>query len=197
VPLTIEATPGHASANSYGTVAEANAYFEARVPLDPVWPTSGEPAKAALIMATRVLDSLSVARRRLYRDGGGGPHDRPYYVTSRAWTGTVATATQALAWPRIGMFDRLGRAIADTVVPQDLKNAQFELAGQLLIGDRTLDNDISLQGITSVKAGSVAVTFRDLIARQVLPDAVLELLVPSWLTDEIITPATRATLHAL
>jgi len=201
VALTIEATPGHAAANSYGTLAEADLYFEARVPLATPWPTgTGEPKKAALIMATRVLDSFAVARKRLHRDKAGGPKGYPYYITSRAWTGTVATATQALAWGREGMFDRLGRAIpstGSTSIPQSLKEAQFELAGQLLIVDRTLDNDVSLQGITSVRAGSVAVTFKEMIERQVLPDAVMELLVPSWLTDEVITPALRASLSAM
>ena len=33
----IDATVGGTAANSYATHAEANAYFDQRVPLDPVW----------------------------------------------------------------------------------------------------------------------------------------------------------------
>lgn len=195
MPVTIVATAGASNANSYATHAEANAYFAARVALSPPWLESGDVAARALVMAARVLDSLSAGRRRLYpRDEYNG---QPYYKTTRAWTGAVATATQSMAWPRIGMYDRLGRAVAENVVPIELKEAQAELAGALLAADRTLDNDVALQGITSVKAGSVEVKFKELIARQVLPGSVVDLLVPSWLTDEVITPATRASFAAL
>lgn len=195
----IDATPGGALSNSYSSMAEANAYHEARLPLDPAWVPSGETEASLLIMATRVLDSMAVARKVLRFDGRGGPQGRPYYVTSRAWTGEVATATQALAWPRTGMTDRLGRTILSTVVPNELKEATAELAGQLKAGDRTLDLTAAVEGISEVKAGSVAVKFAsDLIAaRQVLPEAVVALLPPSWLTDEIVTPATEARFRAL
>lgn len=194
---TVIATPGAANANSYATLAEANAYFETRLTLDPAWVTTGATAEALLIMATRVLDSMAVARKVLRFDGRGGSKGRPYYVTSRAWTGAIVTATQALAWPRSGMYDRLGRAIATTVVPQELKEAQSELAGQLLAGDRTLDSAAALAGIREVKAGSVAVKFAEMIEHRVLPEAVMALLVPSWLTDEVYEPAAQVSFRAL
>lgn len=194
---TIVATAGAANANSYTTAAEADAYFDARLDLDPVWVPSGETEASLLIMATRVLDSMAVARKVLRLDRRGGPQGRPYYVTSRAWTGEVATSTQALAWPRTGMTDRLGRAIPSTVVPKELKEATAELAGQLKAGDRTLDNAAVLQGISEVKAGSVQVKFAEMIEHRVLPEAVVALLPPSWLTDEIVTPAVEARFRAL
>lgn len=79
-----------------------------------------------------------------------------------------------------------------SIVPQALKDAESEFAGQLLKGDRTLDNDVLLQGLTSVKAGSVALTFKDQFFKQTMPDAVLALFVPSWLTDETVEPALPA-----
>lgn len=184
MPVTIDPTVGGVNANSWAAVAEADAYFAARVPLSTPWVDMTDKT-ALLAMATRVLSAMSVARKTLRFDSNG----RPYYYTSRKWTGEIATVTQALAWPRIGMFDRLGRAIAENVNPQELKEAQIELAGQLGLSDRTLDNDVAVQGITSVKAGSVAVTFKENIQAQVLPDAVLNLIPPSWLTDEIISYA--------
>ncbi len=77
-------------------------------------------------------------------------------------------------------------------IPQALKDAESELAGQLLIADTTLDNAVLYGGITSVKAGSVAVSFKEAIQAHVLPDAVLNLMPPSWLTDELIEGALQA-----
>jgi hypothetical protein len=77
-------------------------------------------------------------------------------------------------------------------IPQALKDAESELAGQLIMADTTLDNAVSVAGITSVKAGSVAVTFKDDIAAHVLPDAVLNLMPPGWLTNELVEPALPA-----
>jgi hypothetical protein len=180
---TLVADVGAANANSYETLAEANVYFDARIPLKPVWIASGDAAIRQLLTATRVLDSLNVPQRVRYRDKDG----KIYYVVARQWTGLPATTTQALAWPRVGMLDRLGRAIPSNVIPQELKDAESELAGQLGKADRTLDNDVAVQGITSVKAGSVAVTFKDSgIETKVLPDAVLNLMPPSWFTEETV-----------
>jgi hypothetical protein len=78
------------------------------------------------------------------------------------------------------------------VFPSALMEATAELAGQLGITDRTLDNDVITQGITSVKAGSVAVTFKNEIIAQVIPDAVYNLMPQSWLTDELYELAEPA-----
>jgi len=183
----IIATPGAADANSYATLLEAAGYFTDRLPLVPPWSAVADQT-AALIMATRVLDLMSIARRtlRISKDG------TKYFYTSRSWTGAPATTTQALAWPRTGMYDLNGNLIASTVIPQMLKNAECELAGQLNAADTTLDNAIIVGGITSVKAGSVAVTFKEDIAAQVLPMTVMNLMPASWFSDEVITSAISA-----
>lgn len=189
---TLVATPGAANANSYETLAEANTYFDERLPLPTPWVASGDSAIRALIMATRVLDAMAVPHKTL-RKGC----DCNYIYVSRAWTGSPASATQRLAWPRIGMFDRNGNAIPSDVIPQELKDAESELAGQLLMADTTLDNSTAVGGITSVRAGSVAVTFKDNIEAHVLPDAVLNLMPQSWFTDELVEPAERAEFNVL
>lgn len=180
MPVTLIATPGDPAANSYVTVAEANAYFESRIPLVPPWDTTSDAASRALISATRVIDSLATGRRRLMRP----PNDEPYYVVGRQWTGSPATTTQVLAWPRIGMKNRNGNDIAANAIPQELKDATAELAGQLQSADRTLDNAVSTQGIRSVSAGSVSVSFKDDIAPAVISDMTLNLMPPSWFTEE-------------
>lgn len=249
--VTLVTTPGAVNANSYATVAEAAAYFEARSALDPPWDDADDPA-AMLVMATRVLNAF-VQALRVYVPGPPA-----HYVVRRAWTGSPASPTQRLAWPRLGMYTLNGHPIdfgitnsvaAATVVttdaahglqtgqqvfivdsdstpsldgahtitvlssttfsvpvtvtvagtagrvtyiPQDLKDAQIELAGQLLATDRTLDNDIQTLGITSVRAGSVALSFKEMISHHVLPEAVWMLMPATWLTDELYEQAISA-----
>jgi len=255
--LVIVATPGSAIANSYETLAEAKIYFESRLPLAG-W-DDADSQNVLLAMATRVLDMIARPHRKLQRIG-----DTDFYITSRQWTGVPASATQRLAWPRIGMFDANGnpldvpiiansvaspsivttnaphgRTTGDsifvvgsnstpslngshavivlspttfsvpvnvtiagttgtmTVIPQALKDAQSELAGQLGTVDTTLDNPVSIGGITSIKAGSVALTFKDQIAAHVLPEAVMNLLPPSWFTDELISYPENAEFSVI
>ena len=188
---TIDATVGGANANSYETHAEANTYFDNRIPLSPPWVASGE--EAYLITATRLLDNAFSPLKTLVRGSDGVA----YYRVSRTWTGTPATATQRLAWPRVGMFDANGNAILSTVIPQDLKDAESEFAGQLLAGDRSLDNSVIVQGLTSIKAGSVSLSFKDTIMPQVVPDAVLNMMPDSWFTDELYVMANAASFDVV
>lgn len=189
--VTIVATPGASNANSFETQAEADAYFAARLPLSPPWGDADDPT-AALVMATRVLSAF--AQPFKYLTGDKPPY---HYRVRRQWTGLPTTTTQRLPWPRTGMFDGNGNAIPSNVIPEALKNAQSELAGQLLMSDTTLDNAVSVGGITSVKAGSVSVSFKDMIEAKVLPDAVWNLMPPSWFTDEVISYPSNAEFEVI
>lgn len=186
---TIDATVGGAASNSYETLAEANIYFDERMPLPVSWVASGDTAIRSLLMATRGLEQFANSSRMLVPAANGIP---AYYRTPRHWTGSPASTTQRLSWPRIGMLDRNGNAIDPATIPQDLKDAESEWGGQFLGTDFTLNNDVIVQGLTSVRAGSVALTFKDTIFKQLVPDAVLGLLVPGWLTDELIEQANPA-----
>ena len=178
---TIIATPAASNANSYTTAAEALVYFDERLPLPTPW-EDADSQERLLIMATRTMDSLAQATKRLVTPSGG----EPYYLVGRKWTGVPSTTTQRLAWPRTGMYDRNGNAIASGEIPYLLKDATSELAGQLGIADRTLDNDVITQGLKSLGVGSVSLAFKDTFAPQVIPDAVLNMLPPSWYTEETI-----------
>lgn len=187
MPVTLVATPGDASANSYLTALEFLAYLETAY--DPNEVTDALDDEPTLIMATRLMEALYSPSRRLVRPAQG----EPYYLVRPTWTGAPATALQRLLWPRSGMFGRTGVAIPEDVIPQELKDATAELARQLKKGDRMLDNDVAVQGITAVRAGSVSVNFKNEIdVMKAIPDIVFSLLVPSWLTDELYESANPA-----
>lgn len=185
---TIIATVNANNANSFITTAEADAYWESRGFTD-AWDNADDP-DASAIAATRIITAI-LAPRRVFVPPANGQSG--YYMIMPTWTGFPATTTQALPWGRTGMYDRNGNAILSTVIPQELKDATSELAGQMAAADRLIDNDVAVQGITSVKAGSVAVSFgANIMTTKVLPDIVLALLVPSWLTDMRIEPWMNA-----
>lgn len=184
MPLT--PTSGSDSANTYATLAEYDTYAETRTPsIAAVLAATDDQKEAALVVACRSLDS------------------------NFDWTGGAVDATQALTWPRSGMLTRNGFAISTTTVPRELKNAQCELAYQMLITgtDLVSDDDAAKAGVASVKAGSVAVTFQnvdtstqeavDMLLRRMgsefnylsnaIPGEVRRLLVPSWFNQPTMT----------
>lgn len=184
--MALDPTPGSASANSYASLAEFEAYAAARVPALAWFTAADNTVKSAVLMAAaREIDACFV------------------------WTGVAVDEVQALTWPRRGMLSRNGFAIGVTAIPNDLKNAQCELALQLGAGDRLGDNDPLRKGVTSLKAGSVALTFSDVQGQQssreaadvairklmsdlnwasgVVPDEVRRLLVPSWFQQSSIS----------
>lgn len=169
-------TPGASDANSYASVLEADAYFSGHVYASGWFSSSTAKKEQSLIQFRRMMDAMP-----------------------RAWTGEPSTETQALGWPRVGMRNRNGFVIASGVIPNDLKDAQSEGAGQLIVKNLMASNSSVLQGIASASAGPVSVTFEkkavvspasDRVALKrrdsleaMIPDAVILLLVPSWLKD--------------
>lgn len=194
MPLVIDATVGGANSNSFETLAEAVTYFESRLALAG-WDAADTAGKNVLLaMATRTLSALAQPFKTLIPPQNGSP---AYFRVRRQWTGLPATPTQKLPWPRVGMYDMNGNAIPSNVIPQELKDAESELAGQLGSEDRTLDNAVIVQGLTSIKAGSVALGFKDNIVPQVIPDAVYNLMPQSWLTDELYVLAEEALFEVI
>jgi hypothetical protein len=83
------------------------------------------------------------------------------------------------------MFNRNGGVIPSNIIPQSLKFAVAELAGQLSSSDHMLDYDVAVSGLKSLRAGPVSLTFADNIqALRALPASVFLLLVQSWFTSE-------------
>lgn len=132
---TIDATLKGTAANSYVTLAEADAYFET-VPHDEHWTGSNDAKNRVLITATRYLDNFE------------------YY-------GTRCSTTQALKWPRKD-YKVDGVKIDETYIPQPVKNATFELAHSLLHKGEALVGTTGTQGTyEQVELGDLKVKFKD------------------------------------
>jgi hypothetical protein len=108
MPVTVTATVGSASANSYLTVAAADDL--ANLYLGTLnWASATTDNKGrALIMATRYLDELK-------------------------WIGDKASTTQALLWPRTDA-ECGDWSFTSSEIPQPIKQATFDLA-EYLLGD--------------------------------------------------------------
>lgn len=131
---TIDATLKGASANSYVTLAEADAYFET-TPDDSTWTNKTDDQKnRSLISATRFID------------------DFEFY-------GERCTTTQALKWPRKD-YKVDGVKIDCTFIPDEVKVATFELARGLandpdaLVGSKGTDGTYE-----EVKLGDLEVKY--------------------------------------
>ncbi len=109
--MALDTTVGGASADSYCTLEEANAYHLARA-FNSEWTAANDAAKEqALKWATRQMDVL-------FR-----------------FVGTKAEKAQARAWPRLDAWDADGFQFEDDEIPSRLKDAQAEFAFQLLKED--------------------------------------------------------------
>ena len=134
--LTVEDGTVVAGADSYISLANAKTYHTAHD--DPTdWTSASDAEKeSALKYGAATLD---------------GAFD---------WDGQITSATQVLAWPRADCSDREGRTPADNVIPQQVKDAQCELAvvhlGTVLTS--TYDRDGM---VASEQAGPVKIEYQD------------------------------------
>lgn len=149
----IEATPGHASANSYATIAEGTTYHDSHL-YGSAWDDASDDEKCrALVMSTRLMDT--------------------WFDWS---TGEVASGTQSLLWPRDGAYGPNGYEHSNDEIPPMVREACIEWARQLLGSDRTADSDTETQGLKSLKAGAVMLQFKDGVVAKPVPDAVATML---------------------
>ena len=108
--MAFDATAGAATANSYASVAEADAYLAVRGDTS-TWTALTPGEKESKLQWSAI------------------------YIDTLTFKGTRSTSTQALQWPRIGVWDRDGFEVDG--IPQALKNAQAEMAFQLIANDWT------------------------------------------------------------
>ena len=149
--LSLIATPGLSTSNSYCTVAEADDFLLSNV-YATAWPDADVDTQKvpALIMATRILDEQV------------------------EWYGFVDNLVQVLLWPRQYVLSNTKRVYLDhTTIPVFLKRATAELARYLLLEDRTAERSF---GITSIKADTVDVVFDKRDVLPVLPSSVMAMI---------------------
>lgn len=128
--MALVTTIGGASADSYGTLAEYQAYGASMG-----WTMGADDA----------ADEVNLRRGALALDRG------------YSFKGYPAASTQALEWPRLDVGYVNGYDVASTVIPQDIKNAQFEVAFLIQGG---LDPFKTVDGaVTKAKAGPVEVEY--------------------------------------
>jgi hypothetical protein len=73
-------------------------------------------------------------------------------------------------------------AIDPNVIPQEVKYAHAELSNLFLTKDRTTESSVAAQGLTRIKTGPINLEFREYTPEtQVIPDSIINLLVPSWI----------------
>ena len=156
--MALDATLGGASANSYVTVAEADAYFATSFGRTAWGSASAANKEIVLIESTRLLDLLV------------------------SWKGYVKSDTQALRWPRTyvpnidGRYSGVGTIksyISDSIVPKDIKNAVCELAYSLLSngGFQASENELA-----KVTVGPVSIDFSDTVKSNGLPKMVRDMI---------------------
>jgi hypothetical protein len=167
--LVVETGAGLSTANSYATVAEADAYYEAR-PFSSSWQEMTTLEKTvSLVYATRLLDEQS------------------------DWFGTRSTTIQALRWPRSGALDRDGETLEATELPVDIKRATMELAQWVKMADRTAEPDTA--GYGAITVGPLSVTIDRSDRKAVLPAIVATMLAPYGLIRRAGGPGSAQLLR--
>ena len=131
---TINATLSSASANSYVTLAEADAYFET-VPSSTQWDNKQDDKKnRALIAATRWIDSF-------------------------VFFGDRCDHGQALKFPR-NNYQVDDVELACTAIPNNIKYAQYELARALANDTDAMTGNVGTNGnIAEAKLGDLQVKY--------------------------------------
>lgn len=113
--LILVTTAGAVNANSYASLADAEAYA-LTIPSVGDWATATDVQKnAALAQATRMMDNLT-------------------------WNGWRALhLVQALQWPRAGVADRENYYMDPATIPAKIRDACCEFALRLVADDRAAD----------------------------------------------------------
>lgn len=148
--MIIIATVGAIDANSYATLIEADAYHDTRLHNSDWTSASDQIKEKAMIWSTRLLDIN-------------------FY-----WEGSKATEEQALDWPRFGMIYKNGYYVSDSIVPDQVKEAESELAFMLITEDRTVFSEPC--GVKKADLESMKVEIDKFDRPNVLSNSVISLI---------------------
>ena len=131
--MAIDTTPGSPTADSYVSLADADAYWAKRG--NEAWANSLIPDKeTALVRATSYADA------------------------EYGWRGCRASSTQALDWPRYDVVVD-GYPLDGTTIPRQVQDAVCELALKALAGE--IAPDVSPQQVTEQTVGPITRKFAE------------------------------------
>ena len=131
----VEDGTGLAAANAYASREHVAEYADIDPHHGPLWLALGdEQQERGIVYATRFLD------------------DRV------DWSGKRVFPESGTRWPRSGVFDRDGNAIAPTIIPRQLRDAVAAFAMFLVVDDATRDSASNI--LQRVKADVVEVEFK-------------------------------------
>ncbi len=135
--VTIDATIGGASSNSYATLAQADTFHESNLYSSDWDDATDDQKNRGLVMATRMLDDFF------------------------DWLGGAVGATQALLWPRIDVPNHFGVEYGSDELPEELIDATAYVAFRLIqeSGDPEAASGAGSAGVQRMKAGPVDFTF--------------------------------------
>lgn len=141
--LIVEDGSGVPNADSYNSIAELDAYMqkfgyeawpisepvrepseEPEEPQEPAEDSGGQPDSQNELPDAEENDPILAKKEAAARRAA-------IYLDSKyaiRFTGAPANAEQGLAWPRTGAVDYYGRAIADNIVPDAMKQAHAEVS---------------------------------------------------------------------
>lgn len=119
--LTVETGSGVSNADSYITLAEADAYLaKYGYDTDASWAAASDAQKENAIRR-----STSEYLEGLYYD---------------AWRGQIRSYSQKLSWPRTGAHDDAGRTISSSEVPDQIKEACALVALNVIQGNAIISD---------------------------------------------------------
>lgn len=141
--LVVEDGSGKVDANTYVSLADADAYLTDN-PHTTLWEDTTEDVKTwALMSATRLMD------------------------TYMKWEGSRQTETQALEWPRSGGKNRCsGQSIPENYIPKNITNACIELAYDQLVSDKTRPTSTEQSQISKLKVDVLEISYDTPLANQ-------------------------------
>jgi hypothetical protein len=160
--MSIDATVGGATSNSYVTRSEADSYFSNRLYSDAWNVALSDTKDAALITATSRIEQ-------------------------EQYIGYRSTSTQVLSWPRTeavipdspGSFYRSYSWFSyylPTEIPQQVKDSVCEVALSMLAAGGDGSAEAGLQPFKSIKLGSIVLDMNPQQKLSQLPTAAMQLL---------------------
>ncbi len=163
--------------NSYVDLADSDQYFEARlhsdaIPLVNVMNASADNValvQSALILATKILDSLTFIGRKVdinqKLQWPRRKHYNEYYSYSSYYDDDYA------------LYNRDDQYFTDDV-PQIIKDGQFEIAYHIIVNSDAINN---VTQVDSIKAGNINLAKIDYVG--IIPDIAIQMLYPVLHSD--------------